>query len=48
MPIDPFSEMQDIALVDDDWLALGNPALDFGGRDYPVLRHGDGWRWRWV
>jgi hypothetical protein len=45
VPIDPFSEMQDIALVNYDWLALRNLALDFGGRDYPVSRHGICWRW---
>jgi hypothetical protein len=47
MPIDPLPEMQDIALMDDDWLALGNLALDFGGRDDTVSRHDAGWRWRW-
>jgi hypothetical protein len=44
MPIDPFSEMQDIALMDYDWLALGNLLLDLGGRDDSVSRHVC-WRW---
>lgn len=44
MPIDPFSEIQDIALVDYDWLALGNLLRDLGGRDDSVSRH-DGWGW---
>jgi hypothetical protein len=45
MPIDPFSEMQDVALVDHNRLALGNLALDLCGRDYSVSRHDDcsGW-----